>query len=477
MFRARPIDTTEMREWLVVLLIASCILLLPVGRMVELPTMLLSIAGLVVLLRQSARVSQSPPVRTLAFLFACIWFPMLIAQMDATSVATLRTNVVFPRFLLMGLGMILLLAQAPQRIDRLQSLLCAVLAFWAADGLIQGVWGRNLWGDSLIDGQVTGVFHPKQNIGHVLAALFPVFLHWVTRQAQRWPWMWVWIPVYIAVIILSGKRAAWAMLAVALIVLPIASLIKLPSRRRLKMLAMMLAMAVAAGILLHENSGFMAKIETTAGLFSGDRDKADMATSHRLSIWRVGFDIFHDHWLNGIGPRAFRDVYPHYAPPEDPFMQINPTSGPTHPHLIALEVAVETGVFGLLGFGILWLWLLRALWQARGDAAQLAWLTALAVSVLPFNVGHALYGHVWTGIVFWLMSVAVIVRWRSFTTAHAVPDSPAAPMPDTPSQTSTMALSLRHDMSGEKSAHRPSFLLDCRDAPLAVASCAPGRGV
>lgn len=438
MLRRLPIDKAEMRAWWAVLLIAACVLLLPIGRTVELPTLILAIFGLTVFLRQPARVARMPPVRTLALLFACIWLPMIIAQVDATSAATVRTNAVFPRFLLMGIGMILLLAHAPQRIDRLQSLLCAVLAFWAADGFIQGVWGHNLWGDPLIDGQVTGVFHPKQKIGHVLAVLFPVFFYWVTRQVQRRSWMWVWVPVYIIVILLSGKRAAWMMLAVALTVQGITTLIKLPNRRRLQILAVVLVMALAAGVAFHQNSSFMAKIEATAGLFSGDQEKADIATSYRFSIWRVGYDIFRDHWFNGIGPRAFREVYPQYAPAEDPFMQSNPTSGPTHPHLIALEVAVETGVVGLLGFGILWLWLLHALWQARSDAAQLAWLTALAVSILPFNAGHALYGHVWTGVVFWLMSMAIIVRWQSFAATHGANDAtsrPAAPASDTPSRT------------------------------------------
>jgi len=409
----RPIADRSSRDWLIVIWIAACILLLPVGRSVELPMLLLAIAGLAMLLRQPAQTVRSPPARTLILLFACIWLPMLVAELDAATLDTLRTNVVFPRFLLMGLFMILVLAQAPERIERLTLLLGVALAFWAVDGLIQGVWGRNLWGDPLIHGQVTGVFYPKQNIGQILAVLFPVFLYWVSVEADRRPWMWAFIPVYMAVILLSGKRSAWIMLAVALAVLGAATLVRLPRQRRWRVAAGVLALVLAGGLALGQHSGFKAKAEVTAGLFSGDMEKADLATSYRLGIWRVGQDIFRDHWINGIGPRGFRAVYPHYAPADDRFVLANPASGPTHPHLIVLEVAVEAGVLGLIGFAILWLWLLRALWQARRDATALAWLTALAVAILPFNTGLALYGSVWSGIVFWLMIMAVIVRWRA----------------------------------------------------------------
>ncbi len=332
----RRITDRRARDWFAVLTVAACILLLPVGRTVEVPMFLLAIAGLVLFLRQPARTVQSPPARTLIFLFACVWLPMLAAQLDAATIDTLRTNLVFPRFLLMGLCMILVLAQAPERIERLTLLLGVVLAFWAVDGLIQGVWGRNLWGDPLIHGQVTGVFHPKQNIGQILAVLFPVFLYWVTVEAGRRPWLWAFIPVYMAVILLSGKRSAWIMLAVALAVLGGAALMRLPRRRRWTVAAGMLALVLAGGLALGQHSGFKAKVEVTAGLFSGDPEQTDRATSHRLTIWRVGQDIFRDHWINGIGPRGFRAVYPHYAPADDRFVLANPLSGPAHPHLVCL---------------------------------------------------------------------------------------------------------------------------------------------
>lgn len=399
-------------DWGMPILIAACIFLLPFGRTVELPMAIMAITGLVMTLRQPLCMIRTPPVRLLFALFACLWLPMLLSLPDAVDFSRgLSTDLAFLRFLFMGLFMLYAL-QNPERMGRIISILGVVLAFWAVDGLLQAVWGANLFGSPPISGQVTGVFHPSQNIGQVLAVLAPVFLLWLVDQAKRRHWLWLLAPAYMAVILLSGKRSAWVMLAVGLGVLGIVTLARSSRRRRLALVGLAGAALLAGGLALSQHAGFRAKVETTAGMFSDDFEKADLATSYRMTIWRVGLDIYREHWINGIGPRGFRMLYPKYAQPGDMFMEADPESGPTHPHQMTLEVAVETGALGLVGFGLLWAWLLRALWQAARwrDDPSLAWLTALALAILPINTGHALYGSFWSGIVFWLLIMALASR-------------------------------------------------------------------
>jgi O-antigen ligase len=169
------------------------------------------------------------------------------------------------------------------------------------------------------------------------------------------------------------------------------------------------------------NPHFREKVQTTAGLFKGDYQQANQATSNRLPIWRVSVKVFEDHWLNGIGPRGFRYIYPTYAEADDIWIRQNPNQGPTHPHQFTLEIAVETGIIGLVGFGIFWIWIIRRWWSARADAynPQLPWLAALGVGMLPLNAGHALYASFWSGIVFWLLAVTVALHGPTKTTSPA----------------------------------------------------------
>lgn len=398
--------------WGLPVLIAACIFLLPVGRAAELPMAILAAAGVWLLARKPALVLSDPGSRTLAGLFACLWLPMLLALPDAIDPGRgLSTTLVFLRFLFMGL-FILYCLRLPDRTQRILVILGAVLSFWALDGLLQAFAGVNLLGHAHIGGQLTGMFHPRQTLGVVLAVLSPLFLLWLLEQARRRPWLWLLAPAYGLTILLSGKRSAWIMLAAALAAGALVVLGRLTLRRRLVTLGIMGALLVAGGWGIYQNPHFRAKAQTTAGLFSSDFELANAATSYRLAIWRVAGDIYADHWLNGVGPRSFRNIYPDYAPPDDYFMKLNPESGPTHPHQIVLEIAVETGLIGIAGYLLVWAWLLREFGRAVRARADdyLPWLTALGVALLPLNAGNALYASMWSGIVFWLMTLTLARR-------------------------------------------------------------------
>lgn len=408
----------RLRPWGRPGLIAACIALLPLGRAAELPMAALALVGVVLLMRQPHAVLSDASVRLLAALFACFWLPMWLALPDAIDPARgLETTLVFLRLLFMGICMLYWL-KAPQVRERVLTLLGLVLAFWGVDACVQAIRGVNLFGQPVIEGQLTGVFHPKQTLGAVLGVLTLIFLMWLRQTAKRFPVLWLLAPLYVTAILLSGKRAAWIMLGISLLLITVWGLYALRGRRR-RVAAMVGGIIVCTtAAIVSTSPHFRAKTEVTTGLASGEFQRADVATGYRLTIWQVGLQMFQDHPVNGIGPRAFRNLYPSYAGPGDFFMELNPNSGPTHPHLLVLEVAVETGSIGLLGYALVWLWLIReGVRAARARAeAYLGWLSALGIALLPINASHALYGALWSGIVFFLLIMALAHRTPSTQT-------------------------------------------------------------
>ncbi|MDW8323844.1 MAG: O-antigen ligase family protein [Burkholderiales bacterium] len=408
----KPIFAPDLtRAWGVPLLIAACIVLLPLGRSVELPMAVMAITGLVWLVRRPGTILGQTEFKLFMGLFACLWLPMALASFDAIHrPRAVETTLVFLRFLFMGACMLYWL-RAPQTRTRVTAIVGVALAFWVLDGLVQALRGVNLFGQPMIDGQLTGVFHPKQTMGMVLATLTPVFLLWLGPLARRRPVLWLLVPAYAVVILLTGKRAAWLLSAIALVMVAVWALRSSSAKRR-HLWAAGLAVCVLVGGLAWQSPHFQAKWQVTTGLFSADAAKADAATSYRLTIWRVGVRMFEDHWVNGIGPRSFRNLYPDYAQEGDLFMQLNPHSGPTHPHQITLEIAVESGVIGLAGFALLWGWIVREwlrAWRVQATA-YLAWLTAAALALFPLNAANALYDAFWSGVSFWLLLMALAHR-------------------------------------------------------------------
>jgi len=142
-------------------------------------------------------------------------------------------------------------------------------------------------------------------------------------------------------------------------------------------------------------------------LFSGDYEDINKATAMRLSIWETGIKIYAAHKINGIGPRGFRHVYADYADADNFFIN-NGYAGQTHPHLTLLEVLVETGSLGLLGYLIFWLFLIRLSFRLvqENKAHHLPWLMCIMIATLPYNAGSAFYGSYWSSVTWWIILVS-----------------------------------------------------------------------
>lgn len=351
---------------------------------------------------QSLRGRASPPDRRLLVLFGCLWLPMLLALPDALAPGpALQATASYLRLLLAGVFLMAVLEDAVVR--RLIVLGTVGLGvFWALDGLIQYLFGRDLFGYPYDRTQLAGMFYPKMRLGHVLACLTPIYLDTVLHRARaNLAWALLVVPL-VAVILLSGKRVAWVMFGVACL----GYLALLVLERRVRWRALLAGSALCLltlGLIVGVNDPLRERLVTTLGLFSGQYERIDAATSNRLSLWRTALEMGLRHPVNGIGPRGYREVYMQYAAPED-FFRNTGRPGQTHPHQSLLEVSAETGLIGLAGYLAFLVLVLRFTWAAP---AARPWALAALVAAFPLNSHLAFYGAYWSAFLWWLCAVAL----------------------------------------------------------------------
>lgn len=389
-------------------LIAAFVLAMPLGKGFELPLALMAISGIVIFIKEGRSVLHNPSLRWLLLLFACIWLPIFFALPDAVKFdRAASTALTFLRFPMAGIFAIYALQNDTKR-QRLFLAICAILSFWVADGVLQAVTGHDIFGFPFIGDRLSGVFYPKLTMGLMLAPLAPIYFEAIRRLSLRWGrGVWLTFVPYTAVVLLTGSRSAWVMYAAGMVGFAIYLYFITPQRRVGRAILIVLLFTIPMAALLTQYVPFQNKLRATAGLFSGNYEKIDQATSLRLPIWQTALKISGDHWLNGIGPRGFRYIYPRYAEPGDPFMAIDPTSGPTHPHQTTLEILVETGSIGVIGFGIFLTLMLRRVWLATRAGNTYAVPLGLSVLVvtMPINSGLAFYGSVLSALTWWLIAL------------------------------------------------------------------------
>ena len=172
------------------------------------------------------------------------------------------------------------------------------------------------------------------------------------------------------------------------------------------------------------------RVESLAGIWSGDRRKFERAVSWRLSIWETAVNMWSTHWLNGVGPLGFRTAYRDYNPERDYFHEHLEETGQSHlvatspraPHLPLLEIATGTGVIGVLGYVILAVYFVRRLRRLERDAfrSTFPYALALIVALFPLNGHIEFYGLYFVTLIWWTIIVnacAFAVASRQAATA------------------------------------------------------------
>ncbi len=393
--------------WLVVLFLV----LAPFRALYEVPMALMAIAGLALMLLNGRAMLQVPGVKLLLTLGLLIWLPMALSLPDAVEPGrAASTTLSFLRFLFAGAFIGLAMSEARTR-NRVLVVAGGILAFWAIDATIQALTGKNLLGNPMSGGRVTGVYFPRITLGHAIATLSPLLLFWLGRLAHvRGAWWWLLVVPLAVTVFMSGSRVAWMMFALSLLLMAGYWVFFAGRAAWRRMLPAVVLAVLLVGGFLSTQPDFQRRFESAADLMSTDEEKLNQATSLRWNIWKVAGKIFADHPVNGIGPRGFRYIYADYADPGDVWVNPQTRLGITHPHQLMVEIAVETGVIGLAGYLAFLFVFLRAVWRTGRERLHEAWPWAVAafISFFPLNAGHAFYGGKWGCIIWWLTALAVV---------------------------------------------------------------------
>ena len=351
--------------------------------------------GLRVVAKHGGLVRLQGDTRQVVALFLCIFLPMLLSLADAVNPQHATKTVASYLHFLPAALYICVVCRRPANRDAILTALGWLLALLVIDALVQFFLGQNLLGFPRDSAVLTGMFDNNQRLGLVLALFLPLILY-VLHQASRLSgWQWLLVIPYTVVILFSLKRSAWVMLLVGLVLSGILFLRYIHMSWRMKLIVPLIALAVI-GSTAYFVPVVGDRLQTTFGAFSADYETLDIASSRRLTLWQTGLNIAQANPLNGVGPRGYRYAYKEFAGPDDFWIKQN-GKGQTHPHLMGLEVLVETGAIGFIGLVVFFGLLLRAMFAKRdSDPDGAMWLALAVVAWFPLNTHLAFYGSYWS---------------------------------------------------------------------------------
>lgn len=363
------------------------------------PMLVLLVAGVYGLWKSWRELWSLEGWRWFVVIWACFWIPQVISLFDAFEPGrAATTTLAFLRFPLVAAALFL----AVQRWPQLYRWILAGVVLWCffvgVDLLIQLITGKDLLGYQSANGRLTGP-SGEHKIGFVLGVAIPVLFETARRAGRFSILIWAAALLCAAMVIASGHRGGWLSLLVGTVIWSIFYLSTLSVRRVLGvMIAGTVISALLTPIVIDKVIPKINRMDETLQVLKGDFQSWN-SVKHRFGIWEAGVSIYRDHLVNGIGPRGFR-----YVLGSDPDLQNMASGIATHPHLIGLEIATETGSIGVAGYLLALFLLIKAAWRRRRNAES-AWLIAGLAALLPFNMSLAIYSTYWSHVTFLILMI------------------------------------------------------------------------
>lgn len=396
------------RTWTPAILAWSFLLLLPFGRLSELPMFIMAILGGILIWKHGKSVVWEGGAKTFSLLSLCIWVPVVLSVPDSLwFTKSLSTALTHPRIYLAGIYLIWMLREDLAR-ERLLKLSAWLMLFWVFDALVQAGVGYDLLGYPYPE-RLNGLFGVGNwKLGLTLAMLSPMVWEYFSRHGAKWQLALAWFGTS-AVVLLASNRESWIVFAIATVMWGWIYVRRL-GFSPFKLLVPIVTVTAIAGMGAYQiNPKFALRVDQSAAVLDFSYAGLETASSERMHLWSNALMVMESHPVNGAGVRAFRYAYPQYAKPGDIFLSPDGT-GAIYAHQLLLEVGSETGFIGLTGLLVFFVIFIRAgCGLSHHPLAWAAWLGAFAW-LFPINTHTALYSAYWSLLLGWLLAVGMARR-------------------------------------------------------------------
>jgi len=263
-------------------------------------------------------------------------------------------------------------------------------ALLSLDGLYQykiGVAPLATWEDPSIENQATRIYATFNNPNLLAGYLLPLIMLCASLVFACWnhgKWMLSIGPSALTALItvallLTGSRGAYIGVFAgfaSIVTIGLAKLWQQKKKRRFTIPVLLALIALASIAAFHYLPTFEQRITS---IFAG---REHSSNSFRLNVWLSSLAMFKDNWLIGIGVgnQAFRLAYGLYM--RSGFDALGT-------YCVPLEIAVETGIFGLLIFVLL---IIGMLYRAH----QVFWSQSKTSELLSNNTSSNIQSYIST---------------------------------------------------------------------------------
>ena len=356
---------------------------------------LMVVVSILTLLTNRDAVLSLPGLKKAAMLFACIAIPGLLSLLFSVNLER-GVSAAF-RFFAYTLAAWVVLSVVIEEGDakRIMSWLGILLVAWAVDGFVQILTGVSLLGDPLIElGEEGAIVTGSLQLGYgaTLAILSPFFLEALRRAGGMGVGI-LSIPVYAA-IVMSGHQSSALLALIGLAGWAVLALrhTEVGAKRQVTGFVISAIIGLLLGIYLSIVTGQVGTLAEAPARYQ--------SFLYQSQLWELSWQAFSGNWLTGVGMRGFGT----FAIQESAGL-IPGLSETWHPHLILFEVVAETGIVGLIGYGLL-LWRLWLYIQDDRMHVAVAGLTAL-LAVFPLGTAVGLYSYIGGNLIFLTFTLLV----------------------------------------------------------------------
>lgn len=379
--------------------LSLCLFTLPFSLTSQYLIYIAALAGIGICVAAIIQKTPPPGIRLISAVFLCLWLPLLISAIDTTAPDGLSTVARYTSYFFAAIAIGFLFNQKSTEIALY--LFGLIILLWTADGLLQFVTGKNIFGEPTYhETRLTGVFAPSPRLGYVLAILSPIYLDIVRRASKYTSFFWLTIIPLVLVILLGGSRTSWILFAAGFLLYGI--FFAASSRTiKWKKISLISVIILTTSITATTQIDWLkSRAEDFKKLTQPNYTLINDATSNRLPLWEVAFYMYKDNPINGAGPRAYRDQYSVYS---HLTTEHHPDKGDNFPHLFILEICAETGSLGIIGYFLLLLSIITIFAKSNlnNRLASAPWFTTSILAAFPLSATLPFYG-TFSSLLLWI---------------------------------------------------------------------------